>query len=215
VIPAPIRWHDDADPADGDAPDLSAASHASRAALERVLADPHDDSSWEFLAETYDEMSDDWTEWVQDQLWYAAPVATGLVHTHPTRLAVEVSCGTGQATAVLDRLCPAVLATDVNLSMLEGAPALPSTRYLAADVRRLPFRTRSLPLLVGLNAVPHVPEFKRVLAADGQLLWCTSFGAGTPLYVEPDRLCELFGDEWHAEAGRAGHGEWLLLTRES
>jgi hypothetical protein len=53
-----------------------------------------------------------------------------------------------------------------------------------------------------------------VLAPGGQLLWCTSFGAGTPLYVDPDRLCELFGDGWHGEAGRAGHGEWLLLTRE-
>lgn len=209
-----IRWHDDGEPADASPPDLAASSHASRAALERILTDPHDDSAWGFLAETYDEMSAEWTVWAREQPWYAAPVATGLIHAQPTRLAVEVGCGTGQATTILDGLCPKVIATDINVSMLDGAPALPDTRYVAADVRRLPFRQGSVPLLVGLNAVPHVPEFQRVVAPGGQLLWCTSFGAGTPLYVGPDRLGELFGPGWRGDAGRSGHGEWLLLTRD-
>ena len=66
---------------------------------------------------------------------------------------------------------------------------------------------------VGLNAVPHVREFERVIAPSGQLLWCTSFAAGTPLYVDPERLRQLFGPGWHGEAGRAGHGDWMLLSR--
>jgi SAM-dependent methyltransferase len=213
-------WHSAVDRPDTPPPQLNASTHRSRLALERVLADPDDADAYKALAVAYDEMAPEWTAWAQAQHWYAATVAAGMRHAKPARWLLEVGCGTGQATAVLSALGdggredggPAVIATDVNDSMLLGAPALARTSYMQVDVRHLPFADGSVPLLVGLNGVPHLPEFRRVLTPGGQLLWCTSFADGTPLYVPPDRLADMLGPQWSAEAGRAGHGDWLLAT---
>jgi SAM-dependent methyltransferase len=206
-------WHSASDQPDSPAPQLNASTHRSRAALERVLVDPHDDAAYEALAAAYDEMAPEWTEWARDQHWYAASVAAGLAHAQPVSWIVEVGCGTGQATGILSGIGAFVVATDVNSSMLLGAPALAHTAYVQADVRHLPFADGSVPLLVGLNGVPHIPEFQRVVAPGGQILWCTSFAEGTPLYVSPDRFADMLGPEWTAEAGYAGHGDWVLALR--
>src|SRR5262245_47537499 len=169
------RWHGAVEQPDSPAPQLNAAKHRSRIALERVLADPDDGEAYKALAVAYDEMAPEWTEWVQTQHWYATAVAVGMKHAKPVPWLVEVGCGTGQATAVLSGIGPKVIATDVNASMLHGAPALPRTCYVLADVRHLPFAAGSVPLLVALNGVPHIPEFRRVVAPGGQILWCTSF----------------------------------------
>lgn len=205
-------WHDPVEIPNAPPPELHASTHRSRLALERVLADPADDKAWAKLAAAYDEMAPEWTEWAQTQPWYAAPVTAGLAYARPVAWLAEIGCGTGQATEVLSRVGPPVVATDVNLSMLGGAPELPHVRYVAADVRGLPFRTASVPLLVSLNGVPDLAEFTRVLGPGGQLLWCSSFGAGTPLHVPPDRLADMLGPHWTTEAGHAGHGDWLLAV---
>src|SRR5215218_8712646 len=173
-----LNWHAAID-IPTEAPfEMNAPTHRSRLALERVLVDPDDQSAWDFLADTYDDMSSEWTEWAQGQHWYNASVRAGLSHARPAAWAFEVGCGTGQATAPLTGFAARVIATDVNLSMVDQAPQLPDVQYLVSDVRALPLRSGSVPLLVGLNAIPHVGEFSRVIAIDGQLLWCTSFAAG-------------------------------------
>lgn len=211
---AALTWHPTTYVPSEPPPDLAAATHRSRVALESVLRDPYDRTGWDFLAEYYDESAEEWDDWVATQPWYLAPVEAGLAHTKPVDVVVEVSCGSGQATLLLDAYAPLVIATDRNMSMLVEAPKAAHTTYAVVDVHHMPFETGSVPLLIGLNAVPHIGEFARVLAPAGQLLWCTSFGAGTPLYVEPERFLDLFGPGWRGEAGRAGHGEWLLLSRE-
>ena len=211
---ASLQWHPTTHVPDEPPPDLAARTHRSRAALERILENPHDEKAWDGLESFYEASADGWEEFCEAQPWYTSPVQAGLAHAKPARVLLEVACGSGQATPLLHPYAKVVFATDTSPSMLEDAPAaLPRTTYALADVRRLPFRTGSVDLLVGLNAVPHTPEFARVLAPVGQLLWCTSFGAGTPLYVEPERFLKLMGPGWQADAGRAGHGEWLLLTR--
>jgi SAM-dependent methyltransferase len=210
-----LHWHSASDSPNELPFEMHAPTHRSRLALERVLADPRDEPAWAALAETYDQMAAQWTEWAQSQHWYNAPIRAGLSHAKPVALALEVGCGTGQATAPLTGFTSRIVATDINFSMVSLAPRLPEVRYVVSDVRRLPVRTGSVPLLVGLNAIPHVAEFDRVIAADGQLLWCTSFAAGTPLYVDPERLLRLFGPGWQGEAGHAGHGDWMLLNRNA
>lgn len=208
-----LRWHPPAEVPTEPPPELHAATHRSRSALEQVLAEPDDDASWEFLAATYAEMSAEWRAWALSQPWYDSPVRIGLQHAKPAPWSFEVGCGTGEATAPLAGFTPLVVATDVNEAMIALSLRPPNVRFVVNDVRSLPLRDASVPLLVGLNAVPHIKEFNRVVGSGGQLLWCTSFGPGTPLYVEPERLWHLLGAGWVGEAGRAGHGEWLLLTR--
>lgn len=210
-----LHWHPATDVPTDEPFDMQAPKHRSRLALERVMTDPDADSVWDFLAETYDDMADEWTDWARSQHWYNSPVRSGLRYAQPAAWAFEVGCGTGQATAPLTGFTSRVVATDVNVSMVDRAPLLPEVQYLVSDVRALPLRTGCVPLLVGLNAIPHVREFDRVIARHGQLLWCSSFAAGTPLYVDPERLLRLFGSGWRGEAGRAGHGDWMLLSRNA
>ncbi len=210
-----LHWHAPTDVPTQAPPDLAGPSHASRHALERVLADPEDESAWEFLALSYAGMAAEWPEWSRSQeRWYTAPVRAGLSQARPAPWALEVSCGTGEATTLVAAHARRVLATDVNESMVRLAPPQPRVTRVVSDVRRLPVADATVSLLVGLNAVPHIKEFNRVIAMGGQLLWCTSFGQGTPLHVEPERLLQLLGDAWSGEAGHAGHGDWMLSTRE-
>lgn len=211
----PLHWHEPVDVPTEPPPDLHASTHASRVALEHVLANADEATAWAFLASTYAEMAAEWQEWVLTQPWYDSAVQEGLRHAKPAPWVFEVSCGTGEATPLLAAYSGRVIATDANLAMLRLAPPRAGVEYLRSDVRALPLRDASVPLLVGLNAIPHIKEFTRVIANGGQLLWCTSYGPGTPLYVEPERLLRLFGPDWTGEAGRAGHGDWMLLSRNA
>lgn len=200
------------------APDLSADRHPSRLLLEHLIEQPGAEEAWGELRGIYDRQADTWTQWAETVPDYVAPVAEGLRHCPPVPWAVELCCGTGQATPLLAAFAPRLLALDASFAMLAegiGGPSpVPGARPVAADVRALPFADGSVPLLAALNGVPCVREFDRVLAPGGHVLWCTSFGAGTPLYVEPRRLADLFGPGWTGVTGRAGNGEWTVLYRE-
>lgn len=193
---------------------LNGREHPSRKALRRVLKEPDDPRAWANLAEVYEAMAEIWTDWADGEADYLDSVHAGLQHAQRAAWVLEVCCGTGQASAVLAQHTERLVATDVNASMVVDAPALPRTTYAVADVRALPVRAGAVPLLVGLNAVPHIAEFTRVLGSGGQLLWCSSFGPDTPLYVSPDELLDLFGPGFRGAAGRAGYGDWTLLTRD-
>ncbi|HET9518252.1 MAG TPA: methyltransferase domain-containing protein [Actinoplanes sp.] len=208
-----VRWWPATDVPEGTAPDLRAATHRSRRSLHALLHNPADRQAWDALAATYDEMAADWSQWADHQDHYLSPLRAGLAKARPAEWVLEVGCGTGQAAPVLGQLTGLAVSTDVNLSMVAAAARTGNQSYVVADVRQLPFATGSVPLLVGLNAVPHGGEFNRVVAASGQLLWCSSFGAGTPLYLTAQQLLTLLGAGWTAEAGHAGHGEWVLLSR--
>ncbi|WP_460365541.1 class I SAM-dependent methyltransferase [Actinocorallia lasiicapitis] len=180
----------------------------------RILDGDADTGTWKNLAESYDEMSGIWTEWASEQFDYVSPVRQGLKFAKPASWALEVSCGTGQATGVIAESVPRVIATDVNESMIERAPRIHGVTYSLMDVRALPLDDRSVPLCVGLNAVLYPPEISRVLMDGGQVLWCSSFGPGTPIYVSPQDVIDHFGAGFVGEAGRSGHGDWVLLTKK-
>lgn len=207
------RWFPPVEPPDQPPPALAGARHPSRLALERLLTDNDDLQAWADLRASYDDMAAEWTEWSNSQPGYAASVREGLSHARPADWIVEVGCGTGEATEVLAQSGARVVATDVNEAMLRRSPRLPHTCYVLADVHRLPFPDASVRLLVGLNAVPDLEEFRRVLAPSGQILWCSSFRELTPLYVAPQRFVELLGPDWTGVAGHAGHGDWVLAER--
>jgi hypothetical protein len=113
-----LHWHPATDIPTGTPYQMNAPTHRSRLALERILADSDDEPAWDSLAESYDQMADEWSEWAQSQHWYNSPVRAGLSLAKPASWAFEVSCGTGQATAALTGFTSRVVASDVNLSML-------------------------------------------------------------------------------------------------
>lgn len=206
----------DADPAAAhDPPDLKATTHPNRRFQERVLDNPTDAEAWEGLHVSYAEMAGTWREWTEEQRGYALPVRTGLAHAKRADWAVEICCGTGEATAHIAASVPRLLASDINLAMLTRRAPVPGVTWLAADVRQLPLGTGTVPLLVSLNGVFHPSEIARVVRPGGQVLWCTSFRSGTPLYVRPDSMHRMLGEAWTAKGEAAGHGEWTMFTKPS
>ncbi|GAB3247858.1 hypothetical protein GCM10027448_10890 [Nocardioides dilutus] len=207
-----MRWLDDADDVAED-DQLHGSSHASRRMLDRLLADPDDLGAWSGLQEEYARQAAIWSEWADTQPAYLRSVVDGLEHCPRGGLTLEVGAGTGQATALLAEVCERVVTSDLNLAMMALAPPEPAPR-MVCDVRRLPLRDASVDLVVGLNAVPHLGEFTRVLRPGGRILWCSSFGPHTPLYVEPDTLLVQLGGSWRGIAGRAGSGDWSVFYPE-
>ncbi|MDG9704355.1 class I SAM-dependent methyltransferase [Streptomyces sp. DH37] len=193
-------------------PDLKADVHPSRRFQERLLDDPGDREAWQGLRSSYDRMAGEWREWTEEQHGYDLAVREGLCRIRPAEWAVEICCGTGEATAAVAAAVPSVVACDLSLEMLRRRVDVPGVRWVAADVRSLPLGTARVPLVVSLNGVFNPSEIARVIRPGGQLLWCTSFRAGTPLYVPPERMHRLLGARWTAAGGHAGHGEWTLFT---
>lgn len=198
-------------------PDLGAERHDSRLLQRRVGERPDDTAAWSRLAEGYRRMAGGWTDWASGHPDYAEPVVAGLAHVRSSgrtvQVCCEVCCGTGQATVPLSEAGLRVVASDASMEMIRCTPALPGVHRVVADVRALPLADGCVDLLVGLNAVAAPVEFTRVLTPDGEILWCSSFGPSTPLYLSAEALLDLLGAGWVADQGLAGRGEWVVARR--
>ncbi len=114
---------------------------------------------------------------------YAGDLATRAEALRPGRV-LEIAAGTGVVTRRLARLLPAdveIVATDLNVPMLDQATAIGTTRtvqWRQADAMQLPFDDASFDLVVCQHGVMFFPdrrkayvEARRVLKPGGTLLF--------------------------------------------
>ena len=131
------------------------------------------------------------------------------------KCALDLGTGTGAgARAVAERFPEAeVVGADLSERMLaEARESLPTelegrVRFEAADASALPYEAGSFELVTLSNMIPFFDELARVTAPGGSVLFAFSGGAGTPIYVPPERLrAELerrgFTDFAEFQAGR-------------
>lgn len=145
-----------------------------------------------------------------------APLEAGLaaVEQAPKR-ALDLGTGTGAgARAVAERFPDAeVVGADLSDRMLaEARQGLAAelegrVRFERADASALPYEDGSFELVTLANMIPFFDELARVVAPGGSVVFAYSGGAGTPIYVPPDRLrSELerrgFTDFAEFQAGR-------------
>lgn len=194
-------------------PGLDGAEHSSRRLLNELAAGST--TAADALRLLYDEQAAEWSEWCASQPDYVVPLEDGLRRgvRRPVGRALEVSAGTGQATRLLARAFPWLVATDASAHMVARLRGVVPVEVpcLIARSDALPFAPSSFDLVVGLNAVPDLAEFRRVLRPLGMVLWVSSFGDETPLYVTPEQLASEWGSK--ATAAAAAHGNWLVLER--
>lgn len=203
----------DAEPPSEEQSYAAPETHRSRVWLERILRDENDVDAWKGLAAAYEAMASEWQAWVSTQSHYLDPVADALARIGSIDHAVEVGSGTGEATRLVAAQARLVAAVDASPAMMSRVPELPNVRWLVGDVRSLPVDPGWADLVVGLNAVPSFREIDRVCAPAGRVLWASSFGPDTPLYIEPERFVRLLGPEWGGIARRVGFGEWCIAER--
>jgi ubiquinone/menaquinone biosynthesis C-methylase UbiE len=129
----------------------------------------------------------------------------------PSGWCAEVGSGTGNATPDLQRAFTFVVSFDLSGEMLRLAPATGSR--VQSDSSRLPLPPNSVPVVALVNMFLFPLEVARVLAPDGVLLWVSTNGNETPIYLPPSDALVALPGEWHGVTSQAGWGTWLTAHR--
>lgn len=125
---------------------------------------------------------------------------------------LELGSGSGLLTGWLAQRATSVVAVDLSAQMLALAPAGPSAR-LRADGACLPFRSGVFDALVLVNAFLFPAEAGRVLAGHGAVVFVSTSGPGTPIYLSAADVLAALGEGWTAVAAEAGWGTWCVARR--
>ena len=124
---------------------------------------------------------------------------------------VEVGSGTGNATADLQQAFHDVVSVDLSRAMLRLA-AFRGLR-IQSDASALPFRTGSAVVVALINMFLFPTEISRLLADDGVLLWVSTNGEETPIYLPPAEVLRALPGTWEGITSAAGWGTWLTARR--
>lgn len=163
------------------------------------------------VSELFDGLAPEWH--TRDTPGRGAPVEDALERGGLVRgLCVELGSGTGHATRVLRKRFDRLLALDISMEMLRHAPPEAGVR-VRADAGCLPLRDRSVDVLVLVNMFLFPHEVDRVLGPDGALLWVSSRGNQTPIYLEPTEVEAALPGAWEGLTAAAGRGMWCVLRR--
>jgi SAM-dependent methyltransferase len=129
----------------------------------------------------------------------------------PPRRALDLGTGNGRGAFAIARRFPAaeVVGADMSAAMLEQArvetpPELVGrVRWDEADASRLPYADGEFDLVAHANMIPFFDEVARVVAPGGSAIFAFSLGAGTPIWVPPERL--------RTELARRGFAEFAEI----
>jgi SAM-dependent methyltransferase len=124
---------------------------------------------------------------------------------------VEIGSGTGNATADLLGAFDDVVSLDLSREMLRLASY--RGRLIQADASALPLRTGSGGVVVLINMFLFPLETARVLAEDGVVLWVSTNGDETPIYLPPAEVLSALPGTWDGRTSEAGWGTWLAARR--
>ena len=184
--------------------------------LTRALA--YDPSSWtdearRFIVELFDERAPTWHARGSEE--NRAPLADALARGQvaPGGACVEIGSGTGLHTPALEAHFDEVVSVEISPEMLAMTP--PGTAHLLlADAARLPLAAGSVTAVVCVNAFLFAAEYARVLRPDGALVFVSTSGEDTPIYLPPDDVVAAFrrvsaGRE--ATTSRAVRGTWTVV----
>jgi protein-L-isoaspartate O-methyltransferase len=195
---------------------LGGADHPMRVVTRESVADP---ATWTAERQSgtrayFDELAPDWDARFAGEPRRHAPLVDALDRGGPfvAGPVLDVGSGTGAQTAVLADRLGHVVAVDLSLEMLRHAPAALGAR-VQADAVRLPLRDASISVAVVVNAFLFPAELVRVLVPGGAVVWVSSAGADTPIYLPADDVAAALGPGWGGVWSEANTGSWAVLRR--
>ncbi len=145
------------------------------------------------------------------------PTADALVRgAVPARgRAIEIGSGTGIQTGVLLEHFDSVVSVELSTEMLGLAPRLEGNLLLRADASRLAVRDSSVQAVVCVNAYLFPAEYSRVLVAGGRVVFVSTSGERTPIYLPPEEVLEALEQVTEIESAatsRCGWGIWTVVA---
>jgi SAM-dependent methyltransferase len=162
----------------------------------------------------FDRLAPEWDE-IRSSVDAYAPYEAALERVEPPpKRALDLGTGTGGAAFLIARRFPEaeVTGADIAEGMVEqarknlDAELRDRVRFEVADASKLPYGDGSFDLVGLSNMIPFFDELDRVLAPRGSLIVAFSGGAGTPIYVKPERL--------RAELGRRGFSDFADFSTD-
>jgi ubiquinone/menaquinone biosynthesis C-methylase UbiE len=170
----------------------------------------------------FDVIAGSWDEMRDPE--HLAPYEAALAALDPAPArALDLGTGTGAGAFAIARRFPVAKVVGVDLADAMLAEARRKTppelaervRFENGDASALPFPDASFDLVAHANMIPFFDELTRVLAPGGQALFAFSFGAGTPIYVPPERLRQELARRGFTEFAEfdAGKGTALLARK--
>jgi SAM-dependent methyltransferase len=163
------------------------------------------------IASLFDAMAAGWRERDRPERHEALADALARGGPYPSGWCAEVGSGTGNATADLRRAFDDVVSLDLSGAMLQLASQ--EHRLLQSDASALPVRTGSVSVVALVNMFLFPAEVARVLADDGVLLWVSTNGDATPIYLPPADVVHALPGAWEGVTAGAGWGVWCTARR--
>lgn len=165
------------------------------------------------IASFFDSAAPEWRERDQPQRHDALADALARGGPFPSGWCVEVGSGTGNVTRDLQQAFPDVASTDLSREMIRLTPF--SGRQIQSDANALPLRSGSASVIALVNMFLFPAEIARVLSDDGVLLWVSTSGEETPIYLPPADVLSALPGAWDGITAEAGWGTWLTARRAS
>jgi SAM-dependent methyltransferase len=200
-------------PAKSGRPDIGGADHPMRRVTREIATEP---DGWTprraaEVKEVFAALAPLWSTRDIPERHDALRDALGRGGPFPAGTCLEVGAGTGSATPDLQRAFGTVVSTDVTMDMLRHFTA--ATPIVLADAAHLPVPDASVAVVALVNMFLFPAEVDRVLVADGVLLWVSTNGDATPIYLPPVEVVDALPGAWSGTTADAGWGTWLTARR--
>jgi SAM-dependent methyltransferase len=196
-----------------DRPDLGELARSMRELTRAIAMEP---DTWtperaHQIGEMFDALAGPWRERALPQRREALVDALTRGGPFPNGLCVEVGSGTSNATDDLRAAFHHVVSLDLSREMLVHSAV--RGRQTQADASALPVQSRSASIVALINMFLFPAEIARVLAPDGVVVWVSTNGDGTPIYLSPAEVVHALPGEWEGVSAQAGWGTWLTARR--
>lgn len=127
-------------------------------------------------------------------------------------VAVEIGSGTGIQTAALVERFSYVVSVDLSAEMLARSPRRDTVSLARGDAAALPLAGASVDAVVCVNAYLFPEEYARVLRPAGCIVFVSTSGPQTPIYLPPDDVVAASQAAFGPVRGVTSTCEWGVWT---